>query len=140
MATNRKPGQGRETFKHNNTITYDKDKLGGSDHALNNFAVTPTGNGEVGLATADNLIAGELLEVYADGYCTVITDGRGLQFKLGTASGAAVGDVLVGAVGDTVGGQTGGYVKAAGSGDEDGRYYVTELSGTAKNSIVTANS
>ena len=139
MATNRKAGQIRETFKHNNTITFDRTKNGGSEHALGNFAVTMTGNGEVGLATADNLIAGELLTVDSDGYCSVVVRGTGLQFKLGTASGATAGDALVGAVGDSVGGQTGGYVKAAGTGDEDARFFVTETSGTAKNSIVTAN-
>ena len=140
MATNRKAGQERQTFKHNNTISYDRTKVGGSDHALGNFAVTMTGNDQVGLAGADNVIAGELLMVSEDGYCSVVLRGSGLQFKLGTASGATVGDVLVGAVGDSVGGQTGGYVKAAGSGDEDARFFVTEVSGTAKNSIVTANS
>ena len=139
MATNRKLRQQRETFKHNNTITYDATKVGGSDHALGNFAVTMTGNGEVGLVGADNSITGELLTVEEDGYCSVIVEGQGLQFKMGTASAVTAGDVLVGATGDSVGGQTGGYVKASGSGDEDARGLATEVSGTAKNSIVTAN-
>ena len=138
MATKRKTGQVIQTFKHNNTISYDRTKVGGSDHALGNYAVAMSGNNEVKLAGDGDAITGELLEVDNDSYCSVIVRGEGLQFKMGSANGIQVEELMVGATGDTVGGQTGGYVKSAGT-QVDGRGQVTEVSGTAKNSIVTAN-
>lgn len=138
MATKRLTGQVIETFKHNNTISYSKDQVGGSVHALGNYAVKATGNGEVGLVGAGEAILGELMEVSRDGYCSVTVEGQGLQFKMGAASGVTVGNRIAGATGDSVGGQTGGYVVNAGA-DVDGKGHVTDVAGTAKNSVVTVN-
>lgn len=138
MATNRKTGQKIQTYKHDTSIKYDADSLGGSKHALGNFAVGTSGNNEVGLVGANNAIVGELLTVAPDGYCNVVVAGEGLEFKMGTASGMTNGNQIVGATGDSVDGSTNGYAKNAGT-DVDGRGIVTEVSGTAKNSIATVN-
>ena len=134
MATNRTPGGRTETFKHNSTISYDATKRGGSEHALSNFAVKAVSAG-VGLVQDAEVILGELMEVYADGNCTVKLTGT-LEFKMGAANGATPGSQLVGALGDSVNSQTGGYVKSGGN-DVDARGVVKKVSGSTKNSIVT---
>ena len=138
MATRRMLGQQRETFKHNASITYDATKVGGSDHALGNFAVSMTTADTVGLVGDGQGIVGELLTVEEDGYCSVITSGQGLQFKQGAVSGVGHNQKIVGAAGDSHGGQTGGYVKSAGS-DTDGRGLVTHIDGNTKGATVTVN-
>ena len=137
MATNLKTGSTIETFKHNSTITYDGTKLGGSEHALKGFAVKAVSAG-VGLVQDGEVVLGELLEVEKDGNCTVRVEGQGIDFIMGAANGATPGNAIVGALGDSVNSQTGGYVKNAGT-DVDGRGVITKVSGSTKNSKVTVN-
>ena len=139
MATKRLTGATIQTFKiDNSTITYDGTKQGGSDHALGNFSVHSSDGDTVALVGDGETITGELLEVERDQYCSVMVAGQGVQGKMGAANGASAGDKLVGATGDAVRGQTGGYVKAAGT-DADGRGLVTDTSGSAKNDTVSYN-
>ena len=140
MAVKAAPGAKIQTFKHNNTITYSATAVGGSVHANGNFAVGPSANDEVGLVADNGVITGELLEVSSDGYCSVKVEGIGLQFKQGTANGASAGNALIGATGDSVGGQTGGYVKNATAAQARfSRGLVTDISATTKNAIITTN-
>lgn len=139
MATKRKTGIKFETFKHDSSIAYKADEVGGSVHANKHFSVKPVSNGTVGLTTAGSMVLGELFEVSQDGYCSVGVEGQGLQGLSGAANDVDnVGTPLVGAAGDTVGGQTGGYVKKAQSGDEEARFIVTDTA-APKNSTVTYN-
>ena len=138
MATDRKTGMRVETYKHNSTISYDATQPGGSVHALKGFAMKAVAAG-AGLVQAGEAILGELLTVSRDGYCSVAVEGQGLNFIQGAANGVSPGNKLVGAIGDSVGGQTGGYVANTGS-DVDGRFYATKVASSAKNAKVTANS
>ena len=138
MATKRKTGAVIQTFKHNNTITYSADQPGGSVHARKQFSVSMIDDDTVRLAADGVGVTGELLDVEADGYCSVIVEGQGLQGKMGAANGVGINDKVVGAVGPSVGGQTGGYLKNGGT-DTDGRGNVTSREGTAAGSVVTYN-
>lgn len=139
MATNRLVGAVIQMFKHGTSIVYSATTEGGSGHANKNFWVSMDGNDTVNLANNDTVLAGELLEVSADGYCTVATSGNGLGGIMATASGVTAGSKLVGAQGDTVNGQNTGYLKNATATQANSRGIATSVSGTAKNSTVTVN-
>ena len=102
---------GRLTFKTSG-ITYDGTKPGGSDLARRNLAAHLSGNGTVSIAGDGESVIGQLIDVFADDTCTVAYEGV-LTFLQGAANGVTVGSPIVGATGDSIGGQTNGYVKTA---------------------------
>lgn len=139
MATPRKTGAVMLTYAiDNNTIVYDATQEGGSEHARKHFWVSEEGDGTVKLADNNNTLVGELMDVYADNTCSVATTGEGLQGISGAANGVNRGNQLVGATGDAIRGQTGGYVKNAGT-QVNGRGVTTTVPAAAKNTVVTIN-
>ena len=65
----------RVTYKHDNTIVYDKTKAGGS--AQVGLAVTLVGEADDVVSLVGNAehVEGKLIEVYADGFCSVQVGG-----------------------------------------------------------------
>ena len=129
---------GRLTFKTSG-ITFDSTKPGGSDVARKNLAVHLSGDGTVSIAGAGESVIGQLIDVFADNRCSVAVAGV-LTFLQGAADGAVVGTPIVGAAGDSIGGQTNGYVAAAASsaaGARAGRGLVTEVHSNTKGGEVS---
>jgi hypothetical protein len=95
------------------TITYDKIKVGGSDGV--GLAVELTGDHEVGLVSDNGVVLGKLIKVEADKKCTVQVGGA-MKLPQGTSATVSVGnqvkgDLLVSAK---------GYVQNAAMGDGRG--------------------
>jgi hypothetical protein len=85
-----------ETFKYDNTIVFDKTKMGNS--AQVGLTVTTTGNKQVGLIEDAQRVAGKLILVEGDGFCTVQTEG-GCELPAGDAATVTAGSKIVGALG-----------------------------------------
>lgn len=130
----------RLTFKTNATsIPYDSTKPGGSDLARRNLAVHLSASGTVSIAGDNESVLGQLVDVCGDNTCSVAVRGV-MTFLQGAASGVTVGDPIVGATGDSIGGQTNGYVKAAANtaaGARAGRGLATDVHSNTKGGEVS---
>lgn len=84
-----------ETFKHDNTIVFDKTKVGGSEQV--GLAVTMNAADQVTLVADAQRVAGRLQSVEGDGFCTVQTEG-GCELKGGTGATLTPGSRIVGAL------------------------------------------
>lgn len=84
-----------ECFKYDNTIVFDKTKIGGA--AQVGLAVTMNATDQVTLVADAQRVAGRLQSVEADGFCTVQTEG-GCELKGGTGATLTPGSKIVGAL------------------------------------------
>lgn len=103
---------GAETYDNDATIVYAAAEPGGSVSV--GLAVKVTAAKECGLATDGAAILGKLIQVEADGKCTVQTRGY-TTLPAGNAAAVTVGKRFVGALGAA---SAKGYIREATTGDE----------------------
>lgn len=98
----------RVTYKHDDTIVYDKSKIGGS--AQVGLAVTLTGEADdvVSLVGNGEMVEGKLLEVYSDGYC-VVQNGGYMDLPGGESATLTKGAKIMGDLGPS---NAEGYIQA----------------------------
>ena len=98
----------RVTYKHDDTIVYDKTKVGGS--AQVGLAVTLFGEADdtVSLVGDGEQVEGKLLEVHSDGYCVVQVAGY-MELPGGSGATLTQGSKIMGDLGAS---SAEGYIQA----------------------------
>lgn len=99
-------GARRVTYKHDDTIVYDKTKTGGS--AQVGLAVTIESDDTVTLVGNAEIVEGKLIEVYSDGFCSVQVGGY-MELPGGDSATLTIASKIMGDLGPS---SAEGYIQA----------------------------